>query len=263
MITAAGIEDQELAIAAKPASVNNPTVAGRGNRAAGPGRNREAFLSSARAIGAAEFANAGAVDRQAQPPTQVGKGDCRDQAARIAERSEFRLRCVFDNPAVRITHGALGAVKAGFEFGNQILDRVDLVGEVGGVLPLATERLLGARLFLLPQVNQQCHAQLFAAQQIEFIGELVALRTDLLRTLTRAAMSVARVSACTRISGTTAPRVIAARTARKASSGLTSKAGGWRPTRWRAAMISTMTAWRRSSDLRSNASCWLSVSSRV
>ena len=84
MIAAAGIEDQELPIAAKPPGVNNPTVAGRGDFATGPGGDRQTFLSSAQTIGPAELPNAGAVDRQAQTPAHIGKRDGRCEAARIA-----------------------------------------------------------------------------------------------------------------------------------------------------------------------------------
>src|ERR1051326_3968263 len=71
----------------------------------------------------------------------------------------------------------------------------------------------------------------------------------LCRTRTRSARAPATASASARISGTTAPSVIAVRNACRASSGRTKSAGGGRrPTRCSAARISMMTARRSSSD---------------
>ena len=71
----------------------------------------------------------------------------------------------------------------------------------------------------------------------------------------RSLNSPASDSASLRISGTTAPSSMAARSDSSASSGRTSMAGGGRrPMRWSAARISPITSRRLSSDLRIEAS---------
>ena len=137
-----------------------------------------------------------------------------------------------------------------FELGDQILDRVDLMREVGGVLTLGVERLLGDGLLLLPLVDEKSHAQLLAAEHFEVVALAgrVRRRSPCARP-SRSARSPAKASACARISGTTAPSVIAVRTACSASSGRTiSAGGGCRPMRCSAARISTIVPRRSSSD---------------
>src|SRR5215472_9305340 len=86
MIAATGIQDQELAIAAKRSGVNNPTVAGRGYLGA--------RMSGVRAAEVADFHS---VNRQPQAPAHGGKSDCRCKPARILERRErWAGRILFD-----------------------------------------------------------------------------------------------------------------------------------------------------------------------
>ena len=140
-------------------------------------------------------------------------------------------RIVLDRRAL----GALGAgrrIEILFELGDQILERVDLVRQVGGALALGFERLFGGGLLLLPLVDENVHAQLLATEQIEVMRQAVAFVDDVFAHPKRSARSPANASACARMSGTTAPSMIAVRTACKASSGRTRSAGGGcRPTR--------------------------------
>src|SRR5690348_7930281 len=155
MIAAAGVEDQELPIAAKSSGVNNPTVAGRGNLAARPGGDRKTFLSSARAVGTAELPQANAIDWQMQMPAHIGESDRRRKSPRVAQGGKFRMRGIGGNAAVGLPAGALGAVEPGFELGDQVLDVIDLPRQVGRPLALAGERQLGTGLLFLPLVDQQ------------------------------------------------------------------------------------------------------------
>ena len=63
MIPAPGIEDQELSVAAERTGVNNPAVTRGCDLRAGPGCQRNAFFYATCAVGTAEIANLGAVNR--------------------------------------------------------------------------------------------------------------------------------------------------------------------------------------------------------
>src|SRR6202034_4396664 len=88
MIPAAGIQDQELPIAAKRARVNNPTVAWRGNLRARPAGDGESLLGSSEAVGTTELADFHAVHRQAQMPAGGGKRNGGSEATGGVERGE-------------------------------------------------------------------------------------------------------------------------------------------------------------------------------
>src|SRR5215472_2423698 len=97
MIAATGIQDQELAIAAKRSGVNNPTVAGRGYLGARMSGDRLSLLGSTRGVRAAEVADFHSVNRQPQAPAHGGKSDCRCKPARILERRQrWAGRILFD-----------------------------------------------------------------------------------------------------------------------------------------------------------------------
>src|SRR5579872_2132742 len=66
MIPASGIEDQELSVAAKRTSVNDPSITRGCDLRAGSGCQRNAFFDAARAVGTAKFAYFDAVDRQSE-----------------------------------------------------------------------------------------------------------------------------------------------------------------------------------------------------
>src|SRR5579863_717102 len=90
MITAAGIEDQELAIAAKRTGVNDPTVAGRGNLRARKGGDRLSSLGSLGPIGGAEVADFCTVDRQVQVAAHGGKRHRGREPTGVLERGKIR-----------------------------------------------------------------------------------------------------------------------------------------------------------------------------
>src|SRR5580704_7180613 len=101
MIPATGIQDQELAIAAKRPSVNDPTVAGRGNLGARSSGNRLPLLSSTDAVRAAEVADFRTVNRLLQMPAHGGESDRRREPPRILERGERRAGCIlFDRASL-------------------------------------------------------------------------------------------------------------------------------------------------------------------
>src|SRR5690242_20486866 len=114
MIAAAGIEDQELPIAAKSSGVNHPTVAGRGDFAACASGNGDAFLGSTGTVGAAELANPTAIDRQMQTSSHVAKGNRGRQPAGIAQGGEFWMRRILGNAPIGLTRRALGTVEPSF-----------------------------------------------------------------------------------------------------------------------------------------------------
>src|ERR1700733_7562947 len=175
MIPAASVQDQELPIAPKCAGVNHPTVTRRRDLRAGPGSDGKPLLGSAGAIGTAEFADSGAIDRQTQTPSQVGEGDSRGQAAGVAKRGEVGPRRILRNSPIGIQRRARRRIETRFELGDEVLDVVDLVREIGCVLLLDAERLLRNGLPLLPLVDEETHAQLVAPELIEIVRELVAL----------------------------------------------------------------------------------------
>ena len=86
MIPAAGIQDQELPIAAKRAGVNYPAIARRCDLRAGVSANRQALLRSTNAVGAAKIADFRTINGQAQMSAHRRKGDRRREAPWILER---------------------------------------------------------------------------------------------------------------------------------------------------------------------------------
>src|SRR5208282_2167520 len=154
MIPAAGIEDQELPIAAKWAGVNNPTVARGGNLGAGVGCDGESLLGSADAIGGTELADSHPVDRQTQVPASRRERHRRRKAARIPECGEVGARRIFLDRAGLDASLAGGAIESLFELGDEILQIVDLMRQLRSALPLRVERLLGGGLPVLPLVDE-------------------------------------------------------------------------------------------------------------
>ena len=165
MIPAAGIQDQELPIAAKRSGVNHPSVAWGGNLGSGPGGDRDALLGPADAIGPAERADWHAIDRQMHVSAHVGEGDRGGQAAGVAESRELRLCRVVGNSVGGIVRRAGRGIEAGFELGDQILDRIDLARQDRGVLPLGIERLFRGSLVLLALVNKERQSKLLVSEQ--------------------------------------------------------------------------------------------------
>src|SRR5215470_837454 len=83
MIPAPGIEDQELSVAPKRTSVNNPAVTRRCDLCTGARCQRNAFFDATRTVGTAEFADFGAVYRELEKALGRGKSDRRAGAAGV------------------------------------------------------------------------------------------------------------------------------------------------------------------------------------
>ena len=149
-----------------------------------------------------------------------------------------------------------GAVEALLDLADQIFEIVDLAGQRERLLPLGLHRLLGLGLLFLPLVDQQGDALALLGERRHVALQPLLLLGDLARMRTRSARSAASASACTRMSGSTAPSMMAVRTECSASSGRTIIAGGGlRPMRCSAASTSAMAARRPSSDWRMPARC--------
>src|SRR5579864_131594 len=160
MIPAAGIEDQELAITAKRPGVNNPTVARGSNLGARMGCDGQSLLSSTGAVRGAELADPRAVDRQTQMPAIRRECNRGREPAGILQGGQIRPRGVFFDGA-GVDTGLPGlCVEALLELADEVLEIVDLVRQVRGMLPLRVEGLLDRGLLLLPLVDQHVQAQL-------------------------------------------------------------------------------------------------------
>src|SRR5215472_763870 len=170
MIPAASIEDQEFAVTTERPGIDDPAVTWRSYLGASVGCDGNALLSSAGAVGSAELANPRAVDRQPQMAAIRGKRHRRREPAGILQCRKVGAGGIGLDGAGLVARVARRAVEALFELADQILQVVDLAGEIGGALLLRIERLLDVALPLLPFVNQHVEAQLLAGQ----IAELVA-----------------------------------------------------------------------------------------
>src|SRR5580692_2462791 len=88
MIAATGIQDQELAVAAKRTSVNDPSIAGRRNLSTHASDDRLPFLGSTNTVRPAEFMDFHAVNRQPQVAAHSRERNRGRKPARILERRE-------------------------------------------------------------------------------------------------------------------------------------------------------------------------------
>src|SRR5579864_8450754 len=134
MIPAAGIEDQELAITAKRPGVNNPTVARGSNLGARMGCDGQPLLSSTGAVRGAELADPGTVDRQTQMPAIRRECNRGREPAGVLQSGKVRARGVFLDGTGVETGLPGGGVEPLLQLGNEVLEVVDLMREVGGVL---------------------------------------------------------------------------------------------------------------------------------
>src|SRR5580698_9112937 len=133
MIAAASVKDQELPITAKRPGVNHPTVAGRGYLGARVGCNRNALLSSTNAVGRTELANARPVHRQRQMPAIRRECNRGREPARIFQRGKIGTGGVcLDGAGIEACLARI-AVEILFELADQVLEIVDLMGEIGSV----------------------------------------------------------------------------------------------------------------------------------
>src|ERR1700753_3243028 len=83
MIPAPGVEDQELSVAAKGTSVNDPAVTRGCDLRAGAGRQRNAFFDATRAVGTAKVPYFHTVDRQSEQSLGRCESNRRAQPGRV------------------------------------------------------------------------------------------------------------------------------------------------------------------------------------
>ena len=81
------------------------------------------------------------VHRQRQAAARRGERDRRGQPPGVVEGGNVRPALL--GRARGEMGGAVGAVEVGLELADEVLEAVDLAGEVGGALAFAIERLLG------------------------------------------------------------------------------------------------------------------------
>ena len=88
--------------------------------------------------------------------------------AGVLERGEVGSgRVLFDARALASRAARVRTIEVRFELGDEILEVVDLMRQIGGALPFGIQCLLGDGLFVLPLVDQHVHAQLLAPEQGE------------------------------------------------------------------------------------------------
>src|ERR1700759_1407391 len=149
MIPAPGIEDQELSIAAERTSVNTPAVTRRCNLCAGPRCQRNAFFYAAGAVGTAEIADFGAVNRESEQALGGGKSDRRRGAVWVLEKRRI-------GPAALACSG--GPFRRGLHvllhFRDQALQAVGLFGERDCARALSLHVLFDRALLALPLIDQ-------------------------------------------------------------------------------------------------------------
>src|ERR1700726_538736 len=127
MIPAAGIDDQELAIAAEISGIHHPAIGWRHNLGADAGLDGDAALAAAEAVGSAVFTNPCAGHRQLQPALGVLEVKREPDAVDLGLTRRFG--------------GAYGAGDLPFHAGDELAHVLDLLGELLGAAALAFEGL--------------------------------------------------------------------------------------------------------------------------
>src|SRR5580704_14781116 len=112
------------------------------------GCNGQSLLGSTGAVGGAELADPRAVDRQMQMPAIRHKRNRGREPAGILQSGQVGARGVFLDGAGVEAGLPGGAVEPLLELADEVLEVVDLVGEVRGVLPLWVQGLLDGGLLL-------------------------------------------------------------------------------------------------------------------
>ena len=142
-------------------------------------------------------------------------------------RDRVCRRRLLSSLARAASRGAGGRIQVLFELGDQILEVGGLARELRGALALVGQRLLDLGLSLLPLFDQQRQALALVGEHEQVAARACRAPSAIcLRSWTSSARSVASDSACWRISGSTAPSIMAERTDCSASSALISSAGG-------------------------------------
>src|SRR5262249_15024650 len=154
MIPAPGIEDQELPVRTKWASIDDPSVAWRGHLRGGASGDRQPLFGAPQAIGCPEFANLDAAHGERERALGGGERDGRRQASRILEGGETGAHAAF--------LGACGGIPCAsqllLELDDEILEAVGVARELGSALALRLQRLFRFNLFLLTLLDQERHA---------------------------------------------------------------------------------------------------------
>src|SRR5580658_3863394 len=124
----------------------------------------QSLLSSTAAVRGAELPNPRPVDRQMQMPAIRRERNRGREPARVLQSGQIGARGVFLDGAGVETGLPGGGVEPLLELADEVLEVVDLMREVGGVLPLRVEGLLDGGLLLLPLVDQHIEAQLLVRE---------------------------------------------------------------------------------------------------
>ena len=269
MISAPRIEDQELAVTAERSCIYHPSVARRGDLGAGPGRDGKALFRCLRRCPElpnsrtrTPLAGNGSKPR-AEAKAMAGPirpGSCRMAssrggtprpasprrpvvAVRAARAALSRLRSVRAIKSLRLSTWRASAAarwrSPSSAFSTSACFSAALLpgGLRAGVPPSSAAR------------SRRCRSRSSAMSR---------------RRRTSSPRSTTNPSASPRISGSTAPSIMAVRTDSRASSGRTISAGGGRrPIRCSAASTSAMTPCRPSSERRIAPSSWSSRSRRA
>ena len=121
-------------------------------------------MNSTGTVRGAELADPRAVDRQTQMPAIRRKRNRGREPAGILQRGQIGARGVFLDGA-GVEAGLPGSgVEPLLELADEVLEVIDLVRQLCGVLPLRVERLLDGGLLLLPLVDQHIEAQLLVGE---------------------------------------------------------------------------------------------------
>src|SRR5580704_16142357 len=109
---------------------------------------RKSLLRSTGAVRGAELADPGAVDRQTQMPAIRRECNCGREPAGVLQSGKVGARGVFLDGTGVETGLPGGSVEPLLQLGNEVLEVVDLMREVGGVLTLRVKGLLDGGLLL-------------------------------------------------------------------------------------------------------------------
>src|SRR5216684_977731 len=176
MIAAADVQDQELSVGSIGRSVNNPTIARRGDLGSRSCRDRNPLLIAPGSIGNPKLTYFGTADRQRQPAFGGNKGNCGHHSGWIVESRKDRSRPI--RGLWLLTWAGLSprrtfrAVARWLKFPDQIFEIVDLPRQRGRPLALSRDGLFHLGLSSLARVNQRRHVFLHDRKVGQFSREL-------------------------------------------------------------------------------------------
>ena len=199
--------------------------------------------------GAPKSRDTGAVHGKLQPALGGGKGDRRRQTSGIVAARQDHSAALVPAARSRRPRCAAWRCRGPAPAWRSDLSDFGLPRQRERWLALGLQRLFDLGLLLLPLPRPAARSADDPATRRRDRAPAVLLVGDLLAERIRSARSAASVAASRRMSGRTAPSIMAVRTDCSASSGRTMIAGGgWWPIRCSAARTSAMTARRPSSD---------------